>query len=103
MPPQQLLATLWKGLPRQEPLPVAENVLGGGGGRRGRAGNVWLLPHRSGFFHPDLVQAADAVVGKIGYSTLAETCRARIPYGFVPRAGFRESAVLGRWLIRNFA
>jgi hypothetical protein len=52
-----------------------------------------------GFHHPDLAAAADAVVGKIGYSTLAETCRARIPYGFVPRDGFRESAVLARWLL----
>ena len=63
-----------------------------------RIGNVLLLPHHSSFYHPDLVTAADAVVGKIGYSTLAETCRAGIPYGFVPRAGFRESAVLARWL-----
>jgi hypothetical protein len=58
-----------------------------------------LLPHHSGFYHPDLVAAADAVVGKIGYSTVAETCRSRVPYGFVPRTGFRESAVLARWLV----
>ena len=33
--------------------------------------NLILLPHHSVFFHPDLVNASDAVVGKLGYSTLA--------------------------------
>lgn len=64
-----------------------------------RPGNLLLLPRHSGFYHHDLVAAADAVVGKIGYGTLAETCRSRIPFGFVPRAGFRESALLARWLV----
>ena len=79
-------------------LPGVEFILAGGARRRRRIGNVLLLPHRSGLYHPDLVAAADAVVGKIGYSTVAETCRSRVPYGFVPRAGFRESATLARWL-----
>ena len=34
--------------------------------------NLIILPHRSDFYHPDLVNAADAVVGKVGYSTLSE-------------------------------
>lgn len=80
-------------------LPGVEFILAGAARRRRRVGNVLLLPHHSGFYHPDLVAAADAVVGKIGYSTLAETCRSRIAYGFVPRTGFRESAVLARWLV----
>ncbi len=79
-------------------LPDAVFVLAGGAPTQRREGNVLLLPHRSGFFHPDLVAAADAVVGKIGYSTLAESVRAGVPYGFVPRPGLRESAPLGRWL-----
>lgn len=85
-----------------EPLlaaPGVEFILAGASRRKRRVGNVLLLPHHSGFYHPDLVAAADAVVGKIGYSTLAETCRSRVPYGFVPRTGFRESAVLARWLV----
>ncbi|MEZ4636697.1 MAG: glycosyltransferase family protein [Caldilineaceae bacterium] len=57
--------------------------------------NVHFLPPRSGIFHPDLVNAADAVVGKIGYSTLAEVYYAGIPYGYIPRRRFWESAVLG--------
>lgn len=82
-------------------LPEIEFVLAGGAPARKRLGNALLLPHRSGLHHPDLVAAADAVVGKIGYSTLAEVSRAGVPYGFVPRAGFRESAVLARWLIER--
>ncbi len=79
-------------------LPKVEFILAGSSRRLRRVGNVLLLPHHSGCYHPDLVAAADAVVGKIGYSTLAETCRSRVPYGFVPRPGFRESSVLARWL-----
>jgi len=82
-------------------IPGVEFILAGAAPRRRRIGNVLLLPHRSGHYHPDLVAAADAVVGKIGYSTVAETCRSRVPYGFVPRTGFRESAVLARWLVER--
>lgn len=55
-----------------------------------------LRPHA--FYHPDLIHAADAVAGKIGYSTLAEACVAGTPFGFIPRDSFRESAVLERHL-----
>jgi hypothetical protein len=60
--------------------------------------NVHFLGQQSGFFHPDLVAASDAVVGKLGYSTLAEVYHAQIPYGYIPRAHFRESAVLGDFI-----
>jgi hypothetical protein len=80
-------------------VPRVEFILAGAARRRQRVGNVLMLPHHSGLYHPDLVAAADAVVGKIGYSTVAESCRSRVPYGFVPREGFRESAVLARWLV----
>jgi len=76
-------------------------VLAGAARRRRRTGNALLLPHRSGFFHPDLLAAADAVVGKLGYSTLAESSRAGVPFGFVPRQGFAESAVLERWVLNR--
>jgi hypothetical protein len=61
-------------------------------------GNVLLLPHRSGFFHPDLVQASDAVIGKAGYSTLAEVFHAGVPFGYVVRPDFRESASLASFI-----
>ena len=66
-------------------------VIPGGGETFRRDRNVILLPHRSDFFHPDLVNASDAVVGKAGYSTIAEVYHANVPFGYVPRPNFRES------------
>jgi UDP:flavonoid glycosyltransferase YjiC (YdhE family) len=60
--------------------------------------NVVLLPHRSDFFHPDLVRACDAVIGKAGYSTVAEVYAAGIPFGYVSRQEFRESPVLAAYI-----
>jgi len=60
--------------------------------------NLILLPHRSGYHHPDLVNAADAVIGKAGYSTLAEVYRAGVPFGYVVRKRFRESEVLASFI-----
>jgi hypothetical protein len=57
-------------------------------------GNQVCLPHRSEFFHPDLVNASDALIGKLGYSTLAETYFAGVPFGYIGRDHFRESGVL---------
>jgi hypothetical protein len=53
--------------------------------------NLRLLPHHSDFYHPDLMRAADAVLGKAGYSTVAEAYWAEIPFGYFLRPGFRES------------
>ncbi len=60
--------------------------------------NVRLLPHHSQFFHPDLVHAADAVVGKVGYSTLAEVYHAGVPFGYIKRTRFRESEILSSYI-----
>ena len=57
-------------------------------------GKVVLLPHHSDYFHPDLVNAADAVIGKAGYSTVAEVYNAGIPFGYVGRPTFRETQAL---------
>ncbi|MEJ2658994.1 MAG: hypothetical protein P8012_17695 [Desulfobacterales bacterium] len=57
-------------------------------------GNLILLPYRSGFIHSDLVNASDAVVGKAGYSTIAEIYQAGVPFGYVPRSNFRETGKL---------
>ena len=69
-------------------------VIPGGSERPEQQSNLYLLPYRSGFNHADLVNAADAVVGKAGYSTIAEVYRAGIPFGYVPRSNFRETAKL---------
>ena len=63
-----------------------------------REGSLILLSRHSGHYHPDLVCAADAVVGKAGYSTLAEVYRAGVPFGHILPEGFRESAVLAGFI-----
>lgn len=66
-----------------------------------RDGNLIRLPHHHGFFHPDLVDAADVVVGKLGYSTLAECYQAGTPFGFIPRDHFPESAPLTHFVLEH--
>ena len=56
--------------------------------------NLILLPHHSTYHHPDLVNLSDAVVGKVGYSTLAEVYHSGVPFGYIQRRNFRESAKL---------
>ncbi|MDR4498237.1 MAG: hypothetical protein MRK02_10005 [Candidatus Scalindua sp.] len=63
-------------------------------------GNLVLLPHHSDFYHPDLMNSCDAVIGKIGYSTLAEAYHAGVPFGYVPRPAFCESRRL-EMFVRN--
>jgi hypothetical protein len=84
-------------LPFLERLKTLEDIrflIPGGAKRIRHLDNLLLLPHHSRYFHPDLLAASDAVVGKVGYSTLAETYWAGIPFGYVARQGFRESARL---------
>jgi hypothetical protein len=64
------------------------------GGQKRIRDNLTLLPHRSAYYHPDLVNASDAVIGKVGYSTLAEIYYAGVPFGYVARKKFRESRPL---------
>ncbi len=81
--------------------PDAYLVIPGGGGKSMAGERVVRLPAHSDIFHPDLIHAADAVVGKAGYSTLAEVYAAGVPFGYVMRPGFRESAVLERFVARH--
>lgn len=69
-------------------------VISGGSEKMKVEGNLVLLPHRSEFFHPDLVNASDGVIGKVGYSTLAEIYHGGVPFGYVARRNFRESRPL---------
>lgn len=57
-------------------------------------GNLVLLPHHSAYFHPDLVNACDAVIGKVGYGTVGEVYYAGVPFGYIARSRFRESQKL---------
>jgi hypothetical protein len=64
-------------------------------------GNMVLLPHRTGLYHPNLVYACDAVIGKVGYSTLAEVYHAGLPFGYVARQDFRESPPLSTYIAQH--
>ena len=66
-------------------------VMPGAGPLMKMVDNLIILPHRSDYYHPDLVNAADAVIGKVGYSTLSEIYHGGVPFGYVPRSNFRES------------
>ena len=76
-------------------------VLPGAGATQTVIGNTVLLPHRSDYFHPDLVCASDVVVGKAGYSTIAEVYAAGVPFGYVTRPGFPENAGLVEFIRSN--
>ncbi len=65
------------------------------------AGRLTLLPHHSSFYHPDLIHASDAVIGKAGYSTIAEAYHAGTPFGYVVRQGWRESDYLAEFIERQ--
>jgi hypothetical protein len=47
--------------------------------------NIRLLPINGPLFHPDLVRAANVVIGKVGYSTIAEVYHAGVPFGYFSR------------------
>ncbi len=65
--------------------------------------NVILIPHHSDFFHPDLTCAADAVIGKTGYSTIAEVYHAGVPFGYIACPNNPESALLTEFIENRMA
>ncbi len=75
-------------------------VVPGAGGMRISNPKIILLPTHWPFFHPDLILAADALVGKAGYSTVAEAYQGGIAFGYITRPAFPESAVLEDFITR---
>ena len=63
--------------------------------------NVRAIPHISPLYHPDLVAAADAVVGKLGYSTVAEAYYGRTQFLYLPRPRFPESGIMEEFVKRE--
>ncbi len=57
-----------------------------------------LLLHSNNMYHPDLLGAADLVVCKTGYSTLAECCQAGARVISVSRDNYPESKPLQGYL-----
>ena len=78
--------------------PDVHFILPGAGPEMEIRENCVILPYRSDFHHPDLVNASDAVVGKVGYSTLAEVYHAGVPFGYVMRSDFRESEPMAAFI-----
>ncbi len=76
-------------------------IIPAGAGERESAANVSWIPQRGRISHPDLIFASDAVIGKAGYSTLAEVYAARVPFGYIPRKIFPESVVLAEFIDRK--
>ena len=56
--------------------------------------NVFHLGRDEAIYHPDLIAAADLVVCKSGYSTIAECCQAGVRTLCIGREDFAESAIL---------
>lgn len=78
-------------------------LVAGQGGSVVAQANVRRLAPDIGLEHQELVAACDAVIGKVGYSTLAEVYRARIPFGYLRRPGFRESGPLVAFIRKEMA
>lgn len=62
------------------------------------ADNILQLPQDSSIYHPDLINTADVVVCKTGYSTVAECYQAGVRVISVGRTDFAESAILQQYM-----
>ena len=65
------------------------------------AKNVTILPRNLPISHPDLVEAADLVIGKLGYGTLAECAASGTAILYPGRLGFREHPILETFAREN--
>jgi UDP-N-acetylglucosamine:LPS N-acetylglucosamine transferase len=82
-------------------LPEIKFVMPGAGPDIKIQDNLVILPHHSEFYHPDLVSASDAVIGKVGYSTLAEVYHAGVPFGYVARSDYNESGPMVNFIEKH--
>jgi hypothetical protein len=96
------------GVPDRAPIPSGRlpddgvvYALAGAAETLRRVGPWLLLPHHSPVYYPDLLAASDAVIAKLGYSTLAEAYHVGVPFGYLPRPGFPESPILSAWAKRQ--
>ena len=85
-------------LPKLKNHPETVFLFAGGVREIRRESNLLFIPYQTEFFHPDLVHAADLVVGKAGYSMIAEIWASGTPFVYVLREGFRESPRLDLFL-----
>lgn len=66
-----------------------------------RFDRILMLGRSTEIRHPDLINASDVVIGKAGYSTIAEIYQAGRPFGYIPRQHFRESPFLVDFIVRE--
>jgi hypothetical protein len=71
--------------------------------RTRREGNLLLYDNDTPLYMPDLIRASDALVAKLGYSTLAEAHQQGLPLAWITRSAFRETPVLSEFAERNMA
>lgn len=71
------------------------------GHRLNHKNNIISLPLGFDVHYPDLVNASDLVVGKVGYGTLAECWFTKTPLLGCFREGFRESCMLKKYAKKN--
>ena len=74
-----------------------------GADRSGRAGNLLRIQADAPLYLPDLLLAGDAVVAKLGYSTVTESWRAGLPLLRIPRRQWPEGEVLSAWAAAHVA
>jgi hypothetical protein len=87
-------------LERLKKLPEVHFLVTGADGSR-REGNLHLFDNGTRIYLPDFIRAADAVVAKLGYSTVAEVWNEGAPLAFVTRGDFRETGPVRRWVEEN--
>jgi hypothetical protein len=63
--------------------------------------NVSFLSPTTPIHHPDLINGADLLVCKCGYSTIAEGAQTATPLCCVTRSNFAESAVLADYVVNR--
>jgi hypothetical protein len=105
---ERLVLVTLGGVADQVPVPAGRQPEAGvvyalaGAAQTLRREGPWLfLPYHSPVFYPDLMAASEAVIAKLGYSTLAEAYHAGVPFGFLPRAHFPESPILSAYAQRE--
>lgn len=63
--------------------------------------DIVRVPSSGGPSHPELVAASDLVIGKLGYSTVAEIFHGRTAFAYLRRPRFPESPVLEGFVRRH--
>lgn len=78
--------------------PAYRFVVAGTDVSRGLPNNLITMPSRTDIYHPDVVRASDLVIGKAGYSTIAEVYGNGARFGFFSRPDYPEMPPLASFI-----